>query len=194
MKGLVYSKVIQFCKNNGLLPQIPFPLKYPKNNNLPTLYQISSGLYLKFLLPLKISSFKIHRWLQHDNAGNLAGSWSQFGSRHLSECVPSSESYSYAALSCWCCPFLLMLPASPAPALHPSSCWLTNVSVGLAEQHWAAQRQSPALPPPLTPGRDPGLVVWPQYFHGLLARNTEAPNQASNRKSEEGASLCVPSI
>ena len=56
--------------------------------------QTSSRKCLESLLPLlKVLSFEKHRCLQHDHSGSLAGSWSQFGSRHLTGvCVPLLKS------------------------------------------------------------------------------------------------------
>ena len=92
-------------KNNRLPPQNLFPSKHPKANNPSTSCQLCSRMLLESLLLLKLPSFGICRWLQHDFPGSLAGSWSQPGFRHLSRvcgCLAGQGCATAAAASALC--------------------------------------------------------------------------------------------
>ena len=130
-KGVFYSKAIQFWKNNVLLPQSPFPLKYPKTNNSSILCQIRLRLRLEFLLPFKNTAVLDMRLSWFLAMLRLQASfWSLSAPAYHSRCTALSSSR---------CP--------SAQRLHPVPPATGSLVCPCAWRSRAAQCQSPALPP-----------------------------------------------
>lgn len=161
MKGVVYSKAVQFFEAEWALPQSPFPVKHSKANNFSTPSQLSSRMRLESLLLFEsMPSFVVPQWQQHDFPGGLADSWSQSGARCL------WESMCTGILLPACSSFLQPLPISPTLAFFPSGPQLIGASVHLVQPGCPAQHAVTTFYGERAQGLEPSHVLsrvrWPK--------------------------------